>query len=151
GGTKDRGGRFPGGQLNQEAGGARGGGGGWRAGLRAGGGQDPRPPRRGAGSRVRAARRGKRPAVLSEPAVDAVPLRFGNPTLFRELLGQHDEHVKLLERELGVRIDVGDGVLTVHGDPVESELASRSLTQLYGLLEQGYPIYAPAVEYALPS
>src|SRR5262249_60915626 len=149
GGTKDRGGRFPGGQLNQQAGAAGGGRGGWRAGLRAGGWQDPRPPRRGAGSRVRAARRGKRPAVLSQPAVAAVPLRFGNPTLFRELLGQHDEHVKLLERELGLRIEVGDGTLTIDGDPVAGELAGRTLTQLYGLLEQGYPIYAADVEYAL--
>jgi len=86
---------------------------------------------------------------LSEPAVAAVPLHFGNPTLFRELLGQHDEHVKLLERELGLRIEVGDGTLTIDGDPVAGELAGRTLTQLYGLLEQGYPIYAADVEYAL--
>ncbi len=86
---------------------------------------------------------------MTEPAVAAVPLRFGNQALFRELLGQHDEHTKLLERELGVRIEVGDGTLTVHGDAVEGELAARTLTQLYGLLEQGYPIYAADVEYAL--
>ena len=78
---------------------------------------------------------------MSEPAVAALPLRFGNQALFRELLGQHDEHVKLLERELGVRIEVGEGLLTVHGDTLESELAGRTLTQLYGLLEQGYPIF----------
>ncbi len=86
---------------------------------------------------------------MTEPAVAAVPLRFGNQALFRELLGQHDEHVKLLERELGVRIEVGDGLLTLHGDAVETELAGRTLTQLYGLLEQGYPIFAADVEYAL--
>jgi phosphate starvation-inducible PhoH-like protein len=86
---------------------------------------------------------------LSEPAVAAVPLQFGNQTLFRELLGHHDEHVKLLERELGVRIEVGDGTLIVDGDPVAGELAGRTLTQLYGLLEQGYPIYLADVEYAL--
>ena len=86
---------------------------------------------------------------MSEPAIAAVPLRFGNQALFRELLGQHDEYVKLLERELGVRIEVGDGTLTIHGDGVETELANRTLTQLYGLLEQGYPIFAADVEYAL--
>jgi phosphate starvation-inducible protein PhoH and related proteins len=86
---------------------------------------------------------------LSEPAVVPVPLRFGNQALFRELLGQHDEYVKLLERELDVRIEVGDGTLTIHGDTVEAELASRTITQLYGLLEQGYPIFAADVEYAL--
>jgi phosphate starvation-inducible protein PhoH and related proteins len=86
---------------------------------------------------------------LSEPAVAPVPMRFGNQALFRELLGQHDEYVKLLERELDVRIEVGDGTLTIHGDTVEAELASRTITQLYGVLEQGYPIFAADVEYAL--
>jgi phosphate starvation-inducible PhoH-like protein len=86
---------------------------------------------------------------LSQPAVAAVALQFGNQALFRELLGHHDEHVKLLERELGLRIDVGDGTLTIDGDTVAGELAGRTLTQLYGLLEQGYPIYAADVEYAL--
>jgi phosphate starvation-inducible protein PhoH/intein/homing endonuclease len=84
-------------------------------------------------------------------ADDALPteLRFEDPRRFRELLGQHDEHVKALERQLGVRIDVGEGTLALHGDPIETELGSRVLTQLYGLLEQGYPIYASDVDYAL--
>jgi phosphate starvation-inducible PhoH-like protein len=86
---------------------------------------------------------------LAEAAPAASELRFGDPRLFRELLGQQDEHVKLLERHVGVRIEVTDGSLTLHGDPVESELVGRVLTQLYGLLEQGYPIYASDVDYAL--
>jgi len=75
-------------------------------------------------------------------------LRFADPRLFRELLGQHDEHLKTLEHHVGVRIDVSDSTLTLHGDPVETELASRVLTQLYGLLESGYPIFPSDVDYA---
>jgi phosphate starvation-inducible PhoH-like protein len=86
---------------------------------------------------------------LVEPAPAPTDLHFGDPRLFRDLLGQHDEHVKLLERQLGVRIDVADTSVTLHGDPLETELASRVLTQLYGLLENGYPIYASDVDYAL--
>ncbi len=86
---------------------------------------------------------------MADPAVAPVELRFQDARLFRELLGQHDEHVKLLERHIGVRLDVGEQVLTVHGDPVETELAQRVLVQLYGLLEQGYPIYGSDVDYAL--
>jgi phosphate starvation-inducible PhoH-like protein len=86
---------------------------------------------------------------VAEPATAPVVLRFENPALLRELLGQHDEHVRLLERQIGLRIDVADGTLTLHGDPVQAELASRVLTQLYGLLEQGYPVYPADVEYAL--
>jgi phosphate starvation-inducible protein PhoH and related proteins len=82
-------------------------------------------------------------------AAGPVAIPFQDPRLFRELLGLHDEHVKILERHLGVRIDVSDATLTLHGDPVEVELGGRVLGQLYGLLESGYPIYPSDVDYAL--
>jgi phosphate starvation-inducible PhoH-like protein len=87
--------------------------------------------------------------LAAENVAAPTELRFADPRLFRELLGNHDEHVKTLERHLGVRVDVADGTLTLHGDPVETELGSRVLVQLYGLLESGYPIYASDVDYAL--
>src|SRR5262245_63111039 len=86
---------------------------------------------------------------LADPALASVELPFQDAHRFRELLGQHDEHVKAIERGAGVRIDVHEQSLTVHGDPVETELAQRVLLQLYGLLEQGYPIYASDVDYAI--
>jgi phosphate starvation-inducible protein PhoH and related proteins len=86
---------------------------------------------------------------LAETPSAPAELRFADTRLFRELLGQHDEHLKTLERHVGVRIDVSDTTLTLHGDQVETELATRVLTQLYGLLESGYPIYAADVDYAL--
>jgi phosphate starvation-inducible PhoH-like protein len=86
---------------------------------------------------------------LAETAPAPTELQFANAAHFRELLGNHDEHIRLVERETGVRIDVGEQRLTFHGDPVETELASRVLAQLYGLLEQGYPVYASDVDYAV--
>ncbi|MFN8544204.1 MAG: PhoH family protein [Candidatus Binatia bacterium] len=86
---------------------------------------------------------------MADPAAAPAVLRFDDPELFRELLGQHDGTVKLVERQVGVRIEVADGTLAVAGDPVEVELASRALTQLYGLLTQGYPLFPTDVEYAL--
>jgi len=86
---------------------------------------------------------------LAEPATAPTELRFDDPRLFRELLGQHDEHVKALERLAGVRIEVADTTVTLRGDAVDTELITRVLTQLYGLLEQGYPVYAADVDYAL--
>jgi len=86
---------------------------------------------------------------LAETAVPSTELRFADTRLFRELLGQHDEHVKTLERHVGVRIDVSDSTLVLHGDQLQTELASRVLQQLYGLLESGYPIYPSDVDYAL--
>jgi phosphate starvation-inducible PhoH-like protein len=86
---------------------------------------------------------------LAENAPAPTELRFEEPRLFRELLGLHDEHVKTLERQLGVRIDVSESTLTLHGDTIETELAARVLGQLYGLLEQGYPVFQSDVDYAL--
>jgi phosphate starvation-inducible PhoH-like protein len=86
---------------------------------------------------------------VAEPSRVPPTLQFANPTHFRALLGNHDENVRLLERDLGVRIEVGEGTLDVHGDAIEAELATRVLDQLYGLIEQGYPIYGSDVEYAL--
>jgi len=86
---------------------------------------------------------------VTEPARAPATLALDDPRLFRELLGKHDEHVKIVERETGARIDVGEGTLTLHGDAVETELAQRALRQLYALLERGYPIYASDVEYGL--
>jgi phosphate starvation-inducible PhoH-like protein len=86
---------------------------------------------------------------LAEAAVERPALRFVDPTHFRALLGQHDEHLRLLERALGVQIDVGEGTLGFTGDPLDTDLAARVLEQLYGLIEQGYPIYPSDVEYAL--
>ena len=86
---------------------------------------------------------------MTEPVSAPAALRFEDPRLFRELLGQHDEHLKTLERHVGIRIDVTDQTLSLGGDPLETELASRVLVQLYGLLEQGYPIYPADVDYAV--
>ena len=86
---------------------------------------------------------------MAETAPAPTELQFSDAAHFRELLGQHDEHIRLVERETGVRIDVGEQRLTFHGDAVETELARRVRAQLYGLLEQGYPVYASDVDYAL--
>jgi phosphate starvation-inducible PhoH-like protein len=86
---------------------------------------------------------------VAETAPVAPTLTFANPTHFRALLGNHDEHIRLLERALDVRIEVGEGTLALTGDAIDTELAGRVLDQLYGLIEQGYPIYPSDVEYAL--
>jgi phosphate starvation-inducible protein PhoH and related proteins len=88
-----------------------------------------------------------------EPAVAAseqsLELSFENHRLFEHLLGQHDEHLKAIERGLGVRIAVNGATLLISGDPVERELAGRVLTQLYAVVEKGYPVYTSDVDYAV--
>ncbi len=80
---------------------------------------------------------------------DTVEVQFDDHHRFHHLLGHHDEHIKTVERSLGVRIGLGDRSLLISGDPVERELAVRVLTELYGLLEHDYPIYPSDVDYAV--
>ena len=81
--------------------------------------------------------------------VETQQLEFSDPHLFRDLLGQHDQHVKILQHALQVRIRVRASGLEIEGDPLQVELASQIVRQLYGLLEKGYPVYASDVDYAI--
>jgi phosphate starvation-inducible protein PhoH and related proteins len=76
-------------------------------------------------------------------------LSFERPQLFENLLGHHDEHLKAIERALAVRIAVNGTTLWISGDTVERELAGRVLTQLYAVVEKGYPVYTSDVDYAV--
>jgi len=83
------------------------------------------------------------------PRDDTLEIQFDDHRRFHELLGQHDEHIKTVERLVGVRIGIADTTLLVAGDPVERELAARILTQLYGLIENELPVYLSDVEAAV--
>ena len=48
-----------------------------------------------------------------------------------------------------MKIRVRGSGLEVEGDPLQVELTSQILRQLYGLLEKGYPVYASDVDYAV--
>jgi phosphate starvation-inducible PhoH-like protein len=82
-------------------------------------------------------------------AGDTLEVQFNDHHRFHDLLGHHDEHIKTIERALGVRIGLGDRTLLISGDDVQRELAGRVLTELYGLLENDYPIYPSDVDYAV--
>jgi phosphate starvation-inducible PhoH-like protein len=76
-------------------------------------------------------------------------LTFDDHRLIHQVAGQQDEHLRALERLLGVRIASSAGMIQIQGDEVQRELTSRVVKQLYGLLEKGYPVYPSDVEYAV--
>ncbi len=49
---------------------------------------------------------------------EALHLSFNDARIFRDLLGHHDEHLKIIQRTLGVRIQVRGNEMDVTGDPV---------------------------------
>jgi len=62
---------------------------------------------------------------------DNLEVQFEDHHRFHDLLGHHDEHIKTVERIVGVRIGLGDRTLIIEGDPVQQELAARVLKELY--------------------
>jgi len=89
------------------------------------------------------------PGVVADAEGQELELSFANARVFQDLLGHHDEHIKAVERGLGVRIGTGGNSLHISGDTVSRELAGRVLSQLYSVVEKGYPIYPSDVDYAV--
>ncbi len=74
---------------------------------------------------------------------------FDDIDLVRQLYGDRDQHLKRIARELGVDVHARGNAVTVSGPSGPAARAERLLTELYGLLERGYPLGANDVEYAL--
>jgi phosphate starvation-inducible PhoH-like protein len=76
-------------------------------------------------------------------------IQFDNHRFFHDLLGHQDEHLRGIERALGVKIAASNNTLLITGDEEQRLLAGRVVTQLYGLLQSGYPVYPSDVDYAI--
>lgn len=76
-------------------------------------------------------------------------LEFGDQRFLRDLLGQQDVHLRGIENALGVKISASGNSLIIAGDEDQRDIASRVTTQLYDLIQRGYPVYPSDVDYAI--
>lgn len=88
-----------------------------------------------------------RPESVSDAAVETVEL--SDISLLPALLGNHDEHLKIIAAETGADVVSHPSSVEVRGDEVQVELAARVVRQLIELLGQGYPLFPSDVEYAV--
>ncbi len=65
------------------------------------------------------------------------------------LFGRNNQHLKLIEKLLAVRIGSKGGELVIEGDEVQVHLAQRLLAELSALLQEGYPLYPVDIDYAV--
>lgn len=75
-------------------------------------------------------------------------LSFKENNLARHLFGEHNNHLIRMGEAVDVRIHARGNALSLRGDPIAVELAENILTQLYGLIKEGYPIYVNDVDHA---
>lgn len=64
------------------------------------------------------------------------------------LFGRQNRHLKLIERSLEVRIGSQGNRLVFKGEAPQVQLAHRLCEELYSLLQEGYSLYPPDIDYA---
>jgi phosphate starvation-inducible PhoH-like protein len=74
---------------------------------------------------------------------------FDDNDKVRALCGAHNEHLKLIERRLGVQVGSRGGQLVVTGaDEARVKVVEGLLRELYELVASGYPLYLEDVDQA---
>ena len=89
-------------------------------------------------------KRGAQPAKV-------ITLKFDDNRLARDLFGAEDRHLRRLESNLGIDINVRGSDLRLCGTSGDVEAGERILNQLYSMLKKGYPIMGADIERAILS
>jgi phosphate starvation-inducible protein PhoH and related proteins len=66
----------------------------------------------------------------------------------QQLAGEQNSHLKIIEKQLGVRIHQRGNQFTLHGERAIVELGERLLRELALLIGKGYPLYGSDIVYA---
>ncbi len=74
---------------------------------------------------------------------------FDDNRLANYLFGVQGEHVKRIEKALGVNITTKANTIAIYGDDIEVDLSRRLLQELYSFLKKGYPLYPSDIDYAI--
>lgn len=77
-----------------------------------------------------------------QQADKSLDLTFSDLEFARKLFGARNEHLTIIEKELGVNIISRGQNLTIEGGIYAVEVASKVLNGLYDILKKGYPLYA---------
>lgn len=76
-------------------------------------------------------------------------ITFDDNLVARGLFGEQNRHLRQIADVLDIQIHARGNTVTVHGDNITSQLVEKLLNELYGLIEEGYPIYEGDIDYAI--
>ncbi|QGY40677.1 AAA family ATPase [Pseudodesulfovibrio cashew] len=83
--------------------------------------------------------------------MSATKLEFDDSNLASQLFGPQNQHLKLLGERIGTKIESRGNSVTIQcdgNDCHKADLAGQVLTQLYGMLKTGKPLYPQDVDFA---
>ncbi len=78
-----------------------------------------------------------------------IQMTFDDMDLTRQLFGERNSHLQRLADALEITINARGNTIFIQGDQIETDLAQNILNQLYGLLEDNYPVYPKDIDYAV--
>ncbi|MBU2234828.1 MAG: PhoH family protein [Proteobacteria bacterium] len=84
---------------------------------------------------------------IKEP-LSVEKIDFADNELLRNLFGEHDRNVKLIERLAAVTLSVRGNVVSLAGSRLSVVLVRSLLSQLYKIAGKGYPLSSTDIEYA---
>jgi phosphate starvation-inducible protein PhoH and related proteins len=76
-------------------------------------------------------------------------LSFEDNGLVQQLAGEQNSHLKIVEKQLGVRIHLRGNQFSISGDAADVELADRLLKELAELVEKVHPLYGSDIVYGI--
>ncbi len=79
----------------------------------------------------------------------SLKITFSDNLVARNLFGEQNRHIQQIAAALDIQIHVRGNAVSVHGDIITAQLVEKLLKELYGLIEEGYPIYESDIDYAI--
>jgi phosphate starvation-inducible PhoH-like protein len=76
-------------------------------------------------------------------------LSFKNHDTLRILCGEQDSNIKIVEKRIGLSINIRGTEFILNGGDWEIDLAEKVLRQLYELIKNDFPVYPTDVEHAI--
>ena len=75
-------------------------------------------------------------------------LSFANHDLLKNLCGEHDKHLKLIEKMEPVKVKAWGNHISVSGEEDSAKKISTLLQQLYSIMEKGWHLHSSDIDYA---
>lgn len=74
---------------------------------------------------------------------------FDDNQLVQQLAGEQSKHLKVVEKQLDIRVHLRGNRFSLEGDPSQVAVGVRLLSELAVLIQKGYPLFASDIVYAV--
>ena len=78
-----------------------------------------------------------------------IELSFPDMNLSRQLFGEQNKNLGRIADALAISLNVRGNTVYIQGDSIAIDLARNILTQLYGLMKEGLPVYPRDIDHAV--